>query len=260
MAMHDALPHAARELVRVVVQRGSPASGMRTASSSSMARAARAARARRRGPAAPRRSGRRSCRPGRARSSVPGRRSRFPRRARAHISRSLERAEVATLEADLGRQPTRPGARSSRTIDSAVTDLPLPDSPTSPSVSPAAMSKLTPSTAVARAAVQIEDRRQVARRNQDGHQTSALRGFLVHAKHLPHRVGDLADCGAGFDRGDDGGHEVAAVSRGGHDGRRVRASTPRRRVTPEARARARPAGVRWPGQPGTRRSPSAGRS
>jgi len=32
-------------------------------------------------------------------------------------------------------------------IDRAVTDLPLPDSPTSPSVSPAASSKLTSLTA-----------------------------------------------------------------------------------------------------------------
>ena len=35
-----------------------------------------------------------------------------------------------------------------RRIDSAVTVLPLPDSPTSPSVSPLPMTKLTPSTAI----------------------------------------------------------------------------------------------------------------
>ena len=41
----------------------------------------------------------------------------------------------------------RPGGCTSRMIDSAVTDLPLPDSPTRPSVSPARISKLTSSTA-----------------------------------------------------------------------------------------------------------------
>ena len=37
----------------------------------------------------------------------------------------------------------RPGGCTSRRIESAVTDLPLPDSPTRPSVSPRATSKLT---------------------------------------------------------------------------------------------------------------------
>ena len=41
----------------------------------------------------------------------------------------------------------RPGGCTSRMIDSAVTDLPLPDSPTRPSVSPGRISKLTSSTA-----------------------------------------------------------------------------------------------------------------
>ena len=42
---------------------------------------------------------------------------------------------------------TRPGGCTSRMIDSAVTDLPLPDSPTRHSVSPAYTSKLTSITA-----------------------------------------------------------------------------------------------------------------
>ena len=42
----------------------------------------------------------------------------------------------------------RPGGLgTSRMIDSDVTDLPQPDSPTMPSVSPGASEKLTPSTA-----------------------------------------------------------------------------------------------------------------
>jgi hypothetical protein len=46
----------------------------------------------------------------------------------------------------------RPGGWTSRMIERAVTDLPLPDSPTSPSVSPARTSKLTSSTAFTRPA------------------------------------------------------------------------------------------------------------
>src|SRR5215467_2510337 len=42
----------------------------------------------------------------------------------------------------------RPGSGISRRIDSAVTDLPLPDSPTMPRLSPGWRSKLTPSTAL----------------------------------------------------------------------------------------------------------------
>jgi hypothetical protein len=41
----------------------------------------------------------------------------------------------------------RPGGRTRRRRESAVTDLPHPDSPTSPTVSPDPISKLTPSTA-----------------------------------------------------------------------------------------------------------------
>ena len=55
----------------------------------------------------------------------------------------------------------RPGGCTSRMIDSAVTDLPLPDSPTRPSVSPARISKLTSSTAGAGAGRQVEDRGEV---------------------------------------------------------------------------------------------------
>ena len=55
----------------------------------------------------------------------------------------------------------RPGGCTSRMIDSAVTDLPLPDSPTRPSVSPARISKLTSSTAGTGPVGGIEDGRQV---------------------------------------------------------------------------------------------------
>src|SRR3954452_18509290 len=41
----------------------------------------------------------------------------------------------------------RPGRSTSRMIENAVSDLPLPDSPTRPSVSPGAIEKLTSMTA-----------------------------------------------------------------------------------------------------------------
>src|SRR6267154_1441741 len=43
---------------------------------------------------------------------------------------------------------TRPGSGTSRSSERAVTDFPEPDSPTIPTVSPSATSKLTPSTAL----------------------------------------------------------------------------------------------------------------
>ena len=56
----------------------------------------------------------------------------------------------------------RAGSSSSRISDSAVTLLPEPDSPTMPSVSPAATEKLTPSTARDDAVVGEEMRAQIA--------------------------------------------------------------------------------------------------
>ncbi len=56
---------------------------------------------------------------------------------RAHRA-LVEVEQVAAVELDRGRAAIRPGGCTSRMIDSAVTDLPLPDSPTRPSVSPGA--------------------------------------------------------------------------------------------------------------------------
>src|SRR3977135_3369728 len=67
-----------------------------------------------------------------------------PRTAR--ISDSGSASSSRPLKRRLPRA-MRPGGCTRRMIDSAVTDLPLPDSPTSPSVSPARISKLTSSTA-----------------------------------------------------------------------------------------------------------------
>ena len=65
---------------------------------------------------------------------------------------------------------TRPGASTSLMIESAVTDLPLPDSPTTPSVPPFGIEKSTPSTArirppwVWKPGAEVLDREQVASR------------------------------------------------------------------------------------------------
>ena len=61
------------------------------------------------------------------------------------------------------RLPSRisPGGSISRMIESALTDLPLPDSPTSPRVWPVSSSKSTPSTARIGRSPRMEPRPQV---------------------------------------------------------------------------------------------------
>ena len=59
-----------------------------------------------------------------------------------------QRQQVDAVEQRLSPETMRPGGvGTSRMIDRLVTDLPEPDSPTMPSVSPRPRSKLTPSTA-----------------------------------------------------------------------------------------------------------------
>ena len=58
-----------------------------------------------------------------------------------------QRQQVAALEQDPPAGDARPASCSSRMIEKAVTDLPLPDSPTRPSVSPLRTSNDTSSTA-----------------------------------------------------------------------------------------------------------------
>ena len=86
----------------------------------------------------PRRSARRPSRRGSARSSAPGRSSRCRCRGSSSISavaRAVRgrgrRTGSGCPSTDLARAP-----RSRRMIESAVTDFPLPDSPTTPSVRP----------------------------------------------------------------------------------------------------------------------------
>src|SRR5215831_4716884 len=70
----------------------------------------------------------------------------LPRTARMPASSSLKRLRPSNTTSPLSMRPGGDGMR--RMIDSAVTLLPEPDSPTSATVSPASMSKETLSTAV----------------------------------------------------------------------------------------------------------------
>src|SRR5262245_35992868 len=97
-------------------------------------------------------------------------------------------------------------------IDSAVTDLPLPDSPTRPSVSPARISKLTSLTAgtgpvaVSKTVVRCSTFRR-------GSAISRRGGLSVFTEDGAERVGDFAHRRPGFDGGDDRRHEVGATGR-----------------------------------------------
>src|SRR5438034_4353931 len=114
----------------------------------------------------------------------------------------------------------RPGGWTRRMIDSAVTDLPLPDSPTRPSVSPARISKLTSSTAGTgpRAVSNTVVRCETVRRGAAINRRPLHRGrVLVLAEHAAHCVGDLAERGPGLDGRDYRRNEIRAVSRGPGD-------------------------------------------
>ena len=58
------------------------------------------------------------------------------------------REDVLAVDADATRSTMRPGGVVSRRIAIATVDLPEPDSPTRPSVSPSATVKPTPLTAI----------------------------------------------------------------------------------------------------------------
>ena len=129
----------------------------------------------------------------------------------------------------------RPGGCSSRRMENAVTDLPLPDSPTSPSVSPAAIWKLTWSTAVTVRAGPVEDDGQIL----DVEQRSRHHiGALILAEDAAQRVGDLAEGRALLDGGDDRRHQIVAAARRLRRRRRAPAATPVR-CAPARTARTR---------------------
>src|SRR6186997_1910427 len=120
----------------------------------------------------------------------------------------------------------RPGFWTRRMIENAVTDLPLPDSPTSPSVSPLRISNDTSSTAtrgpntVRRFSTlrsgcdmvpgTIGDCGMVPGTLVEAH-------FSVFAEHSAECICDFADGGPRFDRGNDRRHEVVRPFRGVSD-------------------------------------------
>ena len=141
---HDALLEPAGELVRIGVEAARAGSGMPT-----MREQLHDARARRLARHAP-------CSSIASMHLLADRRHRVQARHRlledhadpgaahrAHL-RHRQRQQIAALEEDAAAGSMRPGLGTSRMMASAVIDLPQPDSPTSASVSPAAMEKLDP--------------------------------------------------------------------------------------------------------------------
>ena len=133
---HHPLAHAAGELVRIVVKaprgggdlhllqhRQRPPVGLRPGQ-------------RRDAGAAPRPPARRWSSPGSGWSSAPGRSSPCGRRAASPAPAPAGRRCRALPAGSARRRSARPGRGSSPMMDSAVIDLPQPDSPTSASVSP----------------------------------------------------------------------------------------------------------------------------
>src|SRR5262245_24062279 len=141
----------------------------------------------------------------------------------------------------------RPGGGTSRRIDIAVIDLPLPDSPTRQSVSPAFTWKLISDTATAAfppGRSNTVDRCSTLRRTSAGvrypisdarcalasfasdigYRLSGIGyrlsdiGLPVLAEHGAHGVGDLPDGRVRLDGADDRRHEIVAAARGGRDG------------------------------------------
>ena len=204
---HDALAHAARELVRVVVRASLRRRECRPRASSSMARA-QACRARH-GPGAgapPRRPGCPPSAPDSARSSAPGRSSRCARRARrASRARAAPSRSRSVEEHAAAGDPSR-AAGTRRMSDSAVMLLPHPDSPTRPRTSPRSSVKRHAVDGARLAGVGGEDHAQVAD---------------VEERHHP-----VAAASSGSTRGADGGENAVVVER-----RRWA----RRRRTPAAR-------------------------
>ena len=154
---HRALPQAAGKLERVACRSARAGSGKPTSRSISavcahrLRRFDRVVQEQRLA-----RSGRRSCAAATARASAPGRSSRCARRGsrgmprrRGSSAREVDRRPRSTPDrrTGSGRCVMWPVARQDAHDRLAITDLPEPDSPTSATVVPGRMRKLTPSTA-----------------------------------------------------------------------------------------------------------------
>ena len=125
----------------------------------------------------------------------------------------------------------------SRTIDSAVTDLPLPDSPTRPSVSPRVDRER-----------HVVDGGRLATVRQDEHGAQVLdveeracsrNCSRCSPKTLPKHVGYLAERRVRFHGGDDDGDEVVAATGGVLDARQRGTTSGIVTVAPDLRDRVR---------------------
>src|SRR5688572_12442866 len=138
---------------------------------------------------------------------------RAPRTSRISRSPSCSRLPPSNRSSPL---VIRPPGGSSRRIENAVIDLPLPDSPTRPSVSPGRIWKLTSFTAgLARpAGPNSTVRCRTSSSGAPGGATlvSDTVGILMLSEHSPERVGNLAQRGQSLHRGDDRRDEVVAAA------------------------------------------------
>ena len=162
-----------------------------------------------------------------------------------------ERQQVAALEQRSRPPAIRPGGCTSRMIDSAVTDLPLPDSPTRPSVSPArdveadvdrppATSRRRMSKPVVRCSTESSGSSVRASVPRPAHRQTSI--SLCSPKTVAQRVGDLADASRALRRRAMIGGTRLSPSRAARRDRVERRPPRARRRAPRARrARARPA-------------------
>ena len=150
----------------------------------------------------------------------------------AHAAQLGDRQREHVLAARCAMRPAsmRPGFGTRRRIESAVIDLPQPDSPTSASVSPASSARSTRSTTGARPA---------ARRGKLVDEALDLEHALAHCA-LPQRA-----------RVEDVAHRVADEVHG-EDQAEERAATPRRRfhqMTGSRESSSRAWSIIWPQLP-----------
>src|SRR5687767_5832468 len=141
---------------------------------------------------------------------------------RAPLTSRISRSDSArrSRPSNRTRPPVmRPGGCSRRRIEKAVTDFPLPDSPTRPSVSPGAIWKLTPSTALADPPKVTVRSWTSSSINETWSDFTSLENSdqvsfgLVLAEHAAQGVGNLSDGSAPFDGGDDHRHQVFSAPR-----------------------------------------------
>ena len=134
---HRALPHAAGELVRVVVDPLAAAAGCRPGRASRWPACAPPALLDARcAPGTPRRSAARPCRTGAAPTAGPGRSSPSSGRAAGAPSPSAQADQLLAVEPDLAGDRGRAAPLCRPMIARLVTLLPEPDSPTMPRVWP----------------------------------------------------------------------------------------------------------------------------